>query len=100
MNDTGRTGPTSEGLSAVQAMTDDEIDMSDPDAPETLDWSGSERGKFYKLARRLSRAEIRRRADSPNDPLDDLDPADREAVEALRRQRQAETADLVPRPRR
>lgn len=32
-------------LAALEAMPDSEIDTSD--IPETLDWSGAERGKFH-----------------------------------------------------
>jgi hypothetical protein len=33
-------------LNALAAMKDEDIDFSD--IPEQLDWSGAERGKFYK----------------------------------------------------
>ena len=35
-------------LEAAAAMPDDEIDTSDPDAPEVLDWTDAVRGHFYK----------------------------------------------------
>lgn len=33
-------------LAIIDAMTDDEIDLSD--APEITDWTGAVRGKFYR----------------------------------------------------
>ena len=41
-------------LRAVAALPDDQINLSDPDAPETLDWSRAVRGRFYKSARTLT----------------------------------------------
>ena len=35
-------------LHAVEALSDDHIDLSDPDAPEVRDWTGAVRGRFYK----------------------------------------------------
>lgn len=35
-------------LEAAAALPDAEIDTSDPDAPEVLDWTGALRGRFYK----------------------------------------------------
>lgn len=40
-------------LHAAAAMPDAEIDLTDPDAPEQLDWSGAVRGKFYKPVKAL-----------------------------------------------
>jgi uncharacterized protein (DUF4415 family) len=40
-------------LKAAAALPDEAIDLSDPDAPEVLDWSGAVRGKFYKPRKRL-----------------------------------------------
>lgn len=37
-------------LEAVAAMPEDQIDTSD--IPEVLDWSGAERGKFYRPLKR------------------------------------------------
>ncbi len=39
-------------LHAIAALPDDQVDVSDPDAPETLDWSGAVRGRFYKPIKR------------------------------------------------
>lgn len=33
-------------LATIEAMSDDDIDLSD--MPEVLDWSGAVRGKFYR----------------------------------------------------
>lgn len=57
-------------------MCDDEIDTSDPDAPEVKDWSRAERGVFYRLARRLSRREVVRRAADRGDDLNDMEDPD------------------------
>ena len=35
-------------LEAAAALPDDQIDTSDPDAPEVLDWTRATRGRFYK----------------------------------------------------
>ncbi len=35
-------------LEAAAALPDDQIDTSDPDAPEVLDWTSATRGRFYK----------------------------------------------------
>ncbi len=35
-------------LETFAAHPDDQIDTSDPDAPEVLDWSGATRGRFYR----------------------------------------------------
>ena len=35
-------------LRAAAALHDDEIDLTDPDAPEMTDWTGSVRGRFYQ----------------------------------------------------
>jgi len=40
-------------LRAVAAMPEDQIDTSDPDAPEVLDWSNAVRGHFYRPTKRL-----------------------------------------------
>lgn len=42
-----------ERLRAVAAMPEDQIDTSDPDAPEVLDWSNAVRGRFYRPTKRL-----------------------------------------------
>ena len=34
-------------------MPDAQIDTSDPDAPEVLDWSNAVRGRFYRPTKRL-----------------------------------------------
>ena len=38
--------PMEEQLEALDAMKDEDLDFSD--IPEILDWSGAERGKFYR----------------------------------------------------
>ena len=48
-----RSDDQMERLRAVAAMSDDEIDTSDPDAPEVLDWSNAARGRFYRPTKRL-----------------------------------------------
>jgi uncharacterized protein (DUF4415 family) len=40
-------------LQAIADMPDDQINLSDPDAPEVLDWSKAVRGKFYKPVKKL-----------------------------------------------
>lgn len=35
-------------LKAAAALSDEQIDTSDPDAPEAKDWSGAVRGRFYR----------------------------------------------------
>lgn len=35
-------------LKKLAAMPDDEIDLTDPDAPSDIDWSNAQRGKFYR----------------------------------------------------
>jgi hypothetical protein len=40
------TAEQDDQLNALAAMKDEDIDFSD--IPEQLDWSGAERGKFYK----------------------------------------------------
>jgi uncharacterized protein (DUF4415 family) len=46
-------------LQRAAAMSDEDIDLSDPDAPE-LDWSqpGAVRGKFYKPVKKLQSLRI------------------------------------------
>lgn len=40
-------------LRPATTLPDDRINLSDPDAPETLDWSGAVRGRFYKPVKKL-----------------------------------------------
>lgn len=35
-------------LKEAAALPDEQIDTSDPDAPEVKDWSGAARGRFYR----------------------------------------------------
>lgn len=35
-------------LQATAELPDDQINTSDPDAPEVTDWAGAARGRFYK----------------------------------------------------
>jgi uncharacterized protein (DUF4415 family) len=39
-------------LEAVARLPDSQIDTSDPDAPEVLDWTGAMRGRFYRPVKR------------------------------------------------
>ena len=45
-------------LLAVAALPDDQINLSDPDAPETLDWTGAVHGRFYKPIKKLKSLRI------------------------------------------
>jgi uncharacterized protein (DUF4415 family) len=45
-------------LLAVAALPDDRIDLADPDAPETLDWTGAVRGRFYRPVKKLKSLRI------------------------------------------
>jgi uncharacterized protein (DUF4415 family) len=45
-------------LRAVAGLPDDQINLSDPDAPEVLDWSGAVRGRFYKPVKKLKSLRI------------------------------------------
>lgn len=52
----GRSALSAETLArlrAVAAVPDEQIDTSDPDAPEVLDWFGAVRGRFYRPTKRL-----------------------------------------------
>jgi uncharacterized protein (DUF4415 family) len=49
---------TQSRLGAVAALPDDQINLSDPDAPETLDWTGAVRGRFYKPVKKLKSLRI------------------------------------------
>jgi uncharacterized protein (DUF4415 family) len=42
-----------ERLRAAAAMPEEQIDTTDPDAPEVLDWSNAIRGRFYRPTKRL-----------------------------------------------
>lgn len=35
-------------LEELAAMADEDIDLTDPDAPEVTDWRGAVRGQFYR----------------------------------------------------
>ena len=58
--------PTAAGLSpellaalrATAALPDEQIDTSDPDAPEVQDWSGAVRGRFYRPVKKLKSLRI------------------------------------------
>jgi uncharacterized protein (DUF4415 family) len=41
-----RDEATTARLLAAAALPDDQIDLTDPDAPEVVDWSGTVRGRF------------------------------------------------------
>ncbi len=45
-------------LEAAAALPDDAIDTTDPDAPEVLDWSKAERGRFYRPVKKLKSLRI------------------------------------------
>nr|WP_294523596.1 BrnA antitoxin family protein [uncultured Rhodopila sp.] len=45
-------------LRAAASLPDDRINLSDPDAPEGLDWSGAVRGRFYKPVKKLKSLRI------------------------------------------
>jgi uncharacterized protein (DUF4415 family) len=45
-------------LLAAAALPDDQINLADPDAPETLDWAGAVRGRFYKPVKKLKSLRI------------------------------------------
>jgi uncharacterized protein (DUF4415 family) len=45
-------------LLAVEALPDDQINLLDPDAPETPDWTGAVRGRFYKPVKKLKSLRI------------------------------------------
>jgi uncharacterized protein (DUF4415 family) len=40
-------------LRKVAGLSDATINLNDPDAPETTDWAGAVRGRFYKPVKRL-----------------------------------------------
>jgi uncharacterized protein (DUF4415 family) len=45
-------------LRAAALLPDDQIDLSDPDAPEVRDWTGAVRGRFYKPVKKLKSLRI------------------------------------------
>jgi uncharacterized protein (DUF4415 family) len=45
-------------LAQVAELPDDQIDTSDPDAPERLDWTGAERGRFYRPVKKQTTIRI------------------------------------------
>jgi uncharacterized protein (DUF4415 family) len=45
-------------LLAAEALPDDQIDLSDADAPEVRDWTGAVRGRFYKPVKKLKSLRI------------------------------------------
>jgi uncharacterized protein (DUF4415 family) len=45
-------------LRAAAALPDDQINLSDPDAPETSDWTGAVRGRLYKPVKKLKSLRI------------------------------------------
>jgi uncharacterized protein (DUF4415 family) len=72
MNKTGiKSAPTHAGTSleeldpetqarllTVEALPDDQINLSDPDPTEVLDWTGAVRGRFYKPVKKLKSLRI------------------------------------------
>ncbi|WP_284945673.1 BrnA antitoxin family protein [Acidisoma cladoniae] len=45
-------------LKAAATQSDQSINLSDPDAPESLDWSNATRGRFYKPVKVLKSLRI------------------------------------------
>ena len=45
-------------ITAAAALSDAQINVSDPDAAETLDWIGAVRGRFYKPVKKLKSLRI------------------------------------------
>jgi uncharacterized protein (DUF4415 family) len=45
-------------LRAAAAVPDDQINLSDPDAPEVRDWTGAVRGRFYKPVKKFKTLRI------------------------------------------
>lgn len=45
-------------LARVATLPDDQIDTTDPDAPERLDWTGAERGRFYRPVKKQTTIRI------------------------------------------
>ena len=45
-------------VNAVATLPDDQIDLTDPDAPEVRDWSGAVRGRFHKPVQKLKNLRI------------------------------------------
>jgi uncharacterized protein (DUF4415 family) len=45
-------------LERLAALPDEEINTADPDAPEVTDWSGAERGRFYRPVKQLKSLRI------------------------------------------
>lgn len=41
-------------LARVAELPEDQIDTSDPDAPERVDWTGAERGRLYRTEEKES----------------------------------------------
>jgi len=47
-----------ERLAAVADMPEGQINTSDPDAPEVIDWSNATRGRFYRPVKQLKSLRI------------------------------------------
>jgi uncharacterized protein (DUF4415 family) len=45
-------------LQAAATLQDDQINLSDPDAPEALNWTGAVRGRFCKPVKKLKSLRI------------------------------------------
>ncbi len=45
-------------LRAAAKLPDDHVDLSDPDAPEVVDWTGAVRGRFYRPVKKLKSLRI------------------------------------------
>lgn len=53
--------PTPEQLAALEALdhlADDQVETTDPDAPEILDWTSAERGRFYRPVKKQTTIRI------------------------------------------
>ncbi|MFC3227102.1 BrnA antitoxin family protein [Marinibaculum pumilum] len=45
-------------LAALDRLSDEDIATDDPDAPETVDWSGAVRGRFYRPVKKQTTIRI------------------------------------------
>ena len=52
------TNAEREALARVAELPDEQIDTTDPDAPERLDWTGAERGRFYRPVKKQTTIRI------------------------------------------
>ena len=52
-SETGISAQLLTQLGAAADLSDSQIDIDDPDAPEATDWSNATRGQFYKPIKKL-----------------------------------------------